>query len=87
MSSALQHDSLKRKMKNNSVFSIEGYLAVIPHIQNVYPPEKDKIGWTFGFKYTSGVFEFFTFKTLSEVRAHYNRLSGAINSYYSKETK
>ncbi len=74
-------------MKNNSVFSINGYLAVIPHIQNVYPPEKDRVGWAFGFKYTSGVFEFFTFKHLQETRLHYGRLADAINSYYNRETK
>ena len=68
-----------------STFSIEGYLAVIPHIQNVYPPEKEKTGWTFGFKYTSGVFEFFTFKTLGKARKEYNRLAQAIDEYWNKE--
>ena len=68
-----------------ATFSIEGYLAVIPHIQNVYPPEKDKVGWTFGFKYKSNVFEFFTFKTLKTARQEYNRLAKAINDYWLKD--
>ena len=66
-----------------SLFSMDGYLAVIPQIQNVYPPEKDRIGWTFGFKYISGVFEFFTFKNLPEARMQYNRLARAIEDYYN----
>ena len=65
-----------------SIFSVEGYLAVIPHIQNVYFPEKDRVGWMFGFKYTSGVFEFFTYKTLSEARMQYDRLAQAIDEYW-----
>ena len=69
--------------KLKSIFSMDGYLAVIPHIQNVYPPEKDRLGhWEFGFKYTSGVFEFFSFKTCREARSNYERLAQAIDGYY-----
>ena len=71
--------------KFKTLFSIDGYLAVIPHIQNVYPPEKDRhIGWCFGFKYESGVFEFFTYKTIKEARSNYERLAQAIDKYYKK---
>lgn len=65
-----------------SLFSVDGYLAVIPQIQNVYPPEKDRVGWMFGFKYISGIFEFFTYKTLTEARMNYNKLTSAIENYY-----
>ena len=68
-----------------STFSIDGYLAVIPHIQNVYPPEKDRVGWCFGFKYVSGIFEYFTYRTLSEAQTHYNRLSAAIEMHYKRK--
>ena len=68
-----------------SLFSIDGYLAVIPQIQNIYPPEKDRAGWCFGFKYVSGVFEFFTYKTLQHARLHYRRLAEAVEAYYTKK--
>lgn len=72
-----------RKEKMKSTFEIDGYLAVIPHIQNVYPPEEIvNIGWQWGFKYTSGVFEFFTCKTLKEATESYKKLSLAIEEYY-----
>ena len=64
---------------------MDGYLAVIPHIQNVYPPEKDRNSyWEFGFKYTSGVFEFFSFKEHEEAWDNYGRLAQAIDEYYNK---
>lgn len=70
-----------------STFSVDGYLAVIPHIQNVYPPEKEKVGWCFGFKYTSGMYEFFTYKTLQEAQIQYKKLAQAIDSYYKGDKK
>lgn len=70
-----------------SLYIIEGYGAVIPHIQNIYPPEKTRVGWQFGFKYISGVFEFFTYKTLSEARSHYNELVKTIEEYYNPTPK
>lgn len=72
-------------MSNKSTFAIDGYLAVIPHIQNVYPPEKDKVGWCFGFKYKSGMYEFFTYKTLQEAKQNRNRLSEAIDKYWGSK--
>lgn len=65
-----------------SIFNIKGYIAVIPHIQNIYPPEKDNGVWSFGFKYISGVFEYFNFKTLQQARNEYNRLAQAVNDYW-----
>lgn len=65
-----------------SLYMIEGYGAVIQHIQNIYPPEKTRVGWQFGFKYTSGIFEFFSYKTLNEAREHYNKLGKAIEEFY-----
>jgi len=42
------------------VFEISGYGCILPHVQNYYPVEKDKPRmWYWGFKYNSGVFEFF----------------------------
>lgn len=66
-----------------SLYMIEGYGAVIQYIQNIYPPEKTRTGWQFGFKYTSGIFEFFTYKTLDEARNRYNELGKAIEEFYN----
>ena len=68
-----------------SLFDINGYLAVIPQIQNVYPPEIDNIGWKFGFKYISGVFEFFAYETQSEAKIVYDELAWAIEGYYKEK--
>ena len=65
-----------------SLYGIKGYLAVIPHIQNIYPPERIEVGWQFGFKYTSGIFESFVYKTKEEAVFHHSELATAINNYY-----
>lgn len=69
-----------------SLFAIEGYLAVIPKIQNIYPPEKAHTGYQWGFKYDSGIFEFFTLQTLFQARSEYNRLSIAVDNYWKKRS-
>ncbi|HEU02036.1 hypothetical protein LCGC14_0987250 [marine sediment metagenome] len=67
-----------------SVFEFEGYGAVIPQIQNIYGPKPDRdVGWCFGFKYSSGVFEFFSFKTEAEATAQHQRLLDAVDSYWT----
>ena len=66
-----------------SVFEFEEYGAVIPHIQNIYSPKPDRdVGWCFGFKYSSGVFEFFSFKTEAEATAQHRRLLDAVDRYW-----
>lgn len=68
-----------------SLFTIDGYHAVISHIQNIYPPEKDRVGWQFGFKYKSGIYEFFTFKTVREARREYERCAKAVDDFYENK--
>ena len=69
-----------------ALYRFEDYSAVIPLIQNVYAPEQDRdVGWCFGFKYTSGVFEFFTFKQYSEALREHDRLIAAIEAYWCKQ--
>lgn len=62
---------------------IQDYTPVIPKIQNIYPVEEVRqIGWEFGFKYDSGVFEFFIYKTKSQAEFDRLKLLVAIDNYY-----
>jgi len=66
-----------------ATFEIQDYTAVIPKIQNIYPVEEGgRIGWSFGFKYESGVFEFFHYETATQAEYDWLRLLTAIESYY-----
>lgn len=47
----------------SSIFEIDGYGAVLPLVQNFYPVQRDAGSWCWGFKYTTGIFEFFYCKT------------------------
>lgn len=61
---------------------IRGYGVVIPKVQNWYPVEKGEVGWEFGFKYESGVFEFVSYKTKSQAECDLRKLVEAIEEYY-----
>ena len=65
-----------------ATLDIDGYLAVVPKIQNIYPPEKMETGWQTGFKYDSGVFEYFVRKTKLESKILYCAIKRAIEDYY-----
>ena len=69
-------------MIDKATLSIAGYLAIVPKIQNVYPVERVDAGWQTGFKYDSGVFEFFVYKTKLEAKNLYLRIKKAIEDYY-----
>ena len=63
---------------------IEGYLAVVPKIQNIYPVEKMASGvYQTGFKYESGVFEYFTYKDKNQAEKVYQKIKAAIEYYYN----
>ncbi len=83
-------ESLKRCRGYGPALYVFGdYSAVIPHIQNVYGPEQEKpgCGWSFGFKYTSGVFEFFTVATQGEAAKEVASLSEAIDAYWRESAE
>lgn len=71
----------------NALFRIGSYSAVIPHVQNVYGPERVETGWQWGFKYVGGVFEFFTCSTRVKAAKDHARLVAAIDSYYTRSEK
>ena len=59
-------------MKLKNLYEIEGYGIVLDKVQNYYPVEEDKPGmYCWGFKYTSGVFEYFYHN--SEIEAERER--------------
>lgn len=68
-----------------ATLEIRGYLAVIPKIQNIYPIERVETGWQTGFKYDSGVFEFFTYKSKIEAESAYHRIRKSVDDYYKKK--
>ena len=69
----------------SALYTFKGYSAVIPQLQNVYGPEQEDgvSSWFFGFKYTSGVFEYFSFSTLEEAEAEHRKLCEAISFYWT----
>jgi len=49
-------------MNTKHLYEIDGYGVVLPKVQNYYPVEEIDVGWQWGFKYDSGVFESFQYK-------------------------
>ena len=75
--------AVMRSLPPPTVFRIAEYTAVIPHIQNIYAPCKGRYtGWEYGFKYTNGVFEFFTLPTKKQAELHHRRLVEAVAAYW-----
>ena len=74
---------MSRQLKK-ATHEIQDYTAVIPKIQNIYPVEEARsIGWEFGFKYESGIFEFFNYETKYEAEFDRRKLLEAIDNYYA----
>lgn len=72
------------RREGKAVWSLDEYSAVIPQIQNVYAPERDRReGWCFGLKYSSSVFEFFHCSTEDEARRGHDSLIDAIERFYA----
>jgi len=67
-----------------ALFEIEGYHAVLPHVQNVYPVQKDEHNWYWGFKYKSQIFEFLYYKNEKEAEKIHDKFIEALNSYWLK---
>ena len=67
-----------------ALFVIDDYIAVIPHVQNLYKPEKESHvdAWFWGFKYKSGVFEYFTAPTHTAASLQFEMMANAVDSYW-----
>ncbi len=68
-----------------ALFEIEGYHVVLPHIQNIYPVEKELDHFYWGFKYTSQVFEYFSYRTEEEAKKVHDLFVEALNEYLVKK--
>jgi len=73
------------KKESLATFEIEGYHAVLLHVQNVYGVEKELDYWFWGFKYTSQVFEYFSYRTLEEAQKVHDEFIEAINLYWKEK--
>ncbi len=66
-----------------ALFEIDDrYHAVLPHVQNVYSVEKEKFYWIWGFKYKSGVFEFFNYKTKKDAQKVHDAFIKALDDFH-----
>lgn len=71
-------------MKHN-VYEIDGYGIVLGQVQNYYPVEEDKPGmYCWGFKYISGIFEFFHYTDRTEAEEVRELFITALNDYLEK---
>ncbi len=67
------------------IFEINGYGCVLPYIQNYYPVETDKPGmYCWGFKYKSGIFEFFYHFKKDEAKKERQLFIKALEAYWAK---
>uniref|UniRef100_A0A6M3JGI8 Thiol oxidase n=1 Tax=viral metagenome TaxID=1070528 RepID=A0A6M3JGI8_9ZZZZ len=71
----------------SATFEIDGYHVVLPHIQNVYPVEKELNYYHWGFKYLSQVFEYFSYQTKDEAEKIHNAFIKALNQYWKKHNQ
>lgn len=71
---------------SKSTFDIHGYVVVLPQVQNIYPVEKDEQTERFcwGFKYISGIHEYFYYLTEAKATNIRSRFIDAINNYYEQ---
>jgi hypothetical protein len=66
------------------VFEVSGYGCVLPHVQNYYPVEEDKPGmFCWGFKYISGVFEFFYYPDKQQAVKDRQSFIDALDAYWA----
>ena len=64
-----------------TLFEIDGYHVILENIQNVYPVEKDKKNWIWGFKFKSQIFEFFYYETKKEAEKVHDAFITALELY------
>jgi hypothetical protein len=69
----------------HNVYEIDGYGIVLGQVQNYYPVEEDKPGmYCWGFKYISGIFEFFHYTDRTEAEEVRELFITALNDYLEK---
>lgn len=66
----------------SAVHEMNGYGAVLPLVQNYYPVEEDAGIFCWGFKYTTGVFEFFYHQTREKATLQRDKFISALNAWH-----
>lgn len=67
----------------SAVYEINGYGIVLPLVQNYYPVEDNEAGgFCWGFKYASGVFEFFHYKQKTRAERERGSFIFALNTWH-----
>jgi hypothetical protein len=66
------------------IFEIDGYGCVLPYVQNYYPVEKDKDLYCWGFKYNSGIFEFFYYRKKAKAEKERQQFINVLEAYWLK---
>lgn len=66
---------------------LDGFTVVLHWVRNVYPVEKTRLGWEWGFKFTDGFFETFAFKTKKEAMQKRTAFVEAISRYWTHKTQ
>ncbi len=70
-------------MKN--IHEVDGYGIVLSEVQNYYPVEEHNRGlFCWGFKYISGIFEFFYYIDRAEAEKARFDFIGSLNNYLGK---
>lgn len=69
-----------------AIYEIDGYGIVLAQVQNYYPVEYDeKIrAYSWGFKYISGVFEYFHYSKKLMAESQREKFIDVLNSYYKE---
>ena len=70
---------------SSAIYEIDGYGIVLPMVQNYYPVEDNGAGgFEWGFKYTSGVFEYFQYKNRGNADDTRMQFITALNAWHRR---
>ena len=71
----------------SSIYEINGYGIVLPMVQNYYPVERNGAGgWEWGFKYSSGIFEYFQHSSKNSAIAERNLFMYNLDAWHRRST-
>lgn len=71
-----------------SLHEIDGYGVVLPLVQNYYPVEDNGAGgFCWGFKYASGVFEYFQHAERQDAETQRQQFVFALDSWHTRLTR
>ncbi len=66
----------------SALHEVNGYGIVLPLVQNYYPVEEDAGVFCWGFKYKTGIFEFFYCETEAKANSQRQEFVRALDAWY-----